>query len=124
MIALKAAHTAVRVARDVLYDPVDLERLTCPECGADIDWKDPQRPWYCYDFPCQACGTVVTLPCHLRHRVLLLHREEGPQYPLTVPWVVRFFAAPDYSAPRWFALMFLLCILAIIAAFVRLVPHH
>ena len=123
MIALKATHTAVRVAREVLYDPVDVELLTCPECGTAVDWKNAQVPWYCYERPCQACGAVVTLPCHLRGHTKPTPIEEPVAYRPS-SFLSRFLAMPDYRAPSWFVLMFLLCVLAIFAAFIRLVPRH
>jgi len=133
MTALRATHQAFRIAVDVGYKPVDVERLTCPSCGAEVEWKSLALPWYCYDLPCQRCGAVVTLPCHLRAHALPRRDEDlakqrlgyrGIQYQPLRAWLVRFVTLPDLSAPRWFVWMFLLCILSIIAAWLRLVPHH
>ena len=93
MIALRAAHTAVRVARDVQYDPVDLALLSCPSCGAAVDWKNAQVPWYCYELPCQACGAVVTLPCHLRGHTIPRPVEEPVTYERR-PFLRGFLAMP------------------------------
>src|SRR6059058_1679658 len=123
MTALRATHQAFRIAVDVGYKPVDVERLTCPSCGAEVEWKNSLLPWDCYDIPCQRCGATVTLPCHLRSRIVPKPNEKARdvrieywhrriEYQPLRAWVVRFVALPDLSAPRWFVLMFMLCLAA------------
>jgi|SRR6185437_1718146 len=68
MIALKAAHTAIRVARDVGYPQIDVTHVYCVECGTELDWQRPVGPNYLMF--CPACGQQNEVPLPLRAYVV------------------------------------------------------
>ena len=96
MIALRATHQAVRVARDVGYPAVDLGHVFCRHCNAELNWRHPREG---FKLICPSCGEVSELPPHLRahaDRPPMALRERLWDW---VPAFARGDWGPDYSLP-------------------------
>jgi predicted RNA-binding Zn-ribbon protein involved in translation (DUF1610 family) len=101
MIALRATRQATHIARDVLYQPIDLQEMTCTRCGASIDWRNALPDFQIY---CPSCGRLESVPCHLRPSVQRTRCESWdveygrlieirPEFPEIAPiWLVTFLA--------------------------------
>jgi hypothetical protein len=111
---LLATHTAIRVARDVGYPEIPLDRVTCSNCGQELDWMHPD---YGFSLTCPCCGTQTTLPCHLR---TYAHpppsRWEIPVLSRVLAWIIP--EEPDYSSPRWLTILLVSCLVVVAIAIV------
>jgi len=67
MIALRAAHTAFRIATDLAYPRVNVDRAFCPTCGTELNWRDRAIGTTIF---CPSCGKPTEVPPHLRPRLL------------------------------------------------------
>jgi hypothetical protein len=122
MIALRAAHQAVRVGRDLSHLPIDLEHVHCEGCNAELDWQ--RDTGVHYQIVCPACGRTTDLPCHLRPRVMI--PVDAPADDVTdddYNWQFPPDSTPmdeDLSAPRWLTFFFVSIVLisALFGAFI------
>jgi hypothetical protein len=113
LIALKAAHTAIRVARDIGYPQIDVMHFLCEGCGVDLDWQGVVGPNYIMF--CPDCGQRNHVPCSLRPYVTPakspvdqaaethIQYEFHPQPPSPPP--------EDLSMPRWLEAVRTACII-------------
>ena len=127
-VALRARHEAFQIATAVARgNGVDLERLNCRACGADIDWRLANEQ-ICVD--CPACGAVNELPCHLRYRVprnedevgtidyasAVTERSAWPNILPVADIVDSVGIVPAQESPGWLKAFCLVCLMIVLTS--------
>jgi hypothetical protein len=72
MIALRAAHTAFRIATDLGYPRINADRAFCPSCGTELNWRERAIGTTIF---CPSCGKPTEVPPHLRAKLLPQERK-------------------------------------------------
>jgi hypothetical protein len=133
-VALRARHEAFQIASAVVRGHgVDVERLNCHVCGADLDWRLANEQ-ICVD--CPACGAVNELPCHLRYRVppsddsgdhtldyASVSNAQQAWWGEAVPIAYVSQSEPAERAPMWLNFFCLTC-LAVVLTTLALMAFH
>ncbi len=110
MIALRAAHTAFRIATDVAYPRVNADRAFCPTCGTELNWRKRAIGTTIF---CPACGKPTEVPPHLRAKLLLAERERDEPDPLPRPYPCR-----EGLLGAWVYLFMLLAMLVLVVGLI------